>query len=301
VEHYRSYRKYVRQRFGRAVLTIPVSAGLSCPNRDGTISVDGCSFCDNRSFSPVWNDTTPVTSQIERSMKCAGVKFGAYIVYLQPFSNTYGPVEKLSRIYEAVISFPGVIGLALGTRPDCFSREMFDCLQDLASRTFLSVELGLQSAHDETLKLHRRGHSMGQFRECVQELSARNISTVAHVILGLPFETEGMMLATARELARLPVSGVKIHQLMVIRGTLLHEWYAQGKFKCLTLDQYAGLLAGFLSHLRPDQLVHRIVANSSDQKGLVAPLWSAGKLKALDFLNSYMDKEGTCQGSKWEG
>ncbi len=299
VEHYRSYRKYVRERFGRAVLTIPVNAGLTCPNRDGTKSVAGCSFCDNRSFSPVWDDTAPVIEQIEQGIAAANKKFSAFIVYLQPFSNTYGPLSRLEPIYEAIIAIPGVVGIALGTRPDCFSEEKYDYLHDLSRRTYLSVEVGLQSSHDATLTLHGRGHSMEDFSRCIHALSTRGISTVAHVMLGLPPETEPMMLATAREIARLPVTGVKIHQLMVIRGTLLHAWYAEGKVECLTLERYAQLVARFVSHMRPDQLIHRIVADSSIEKGLVAPLWSAEKLKALHYINTYMDKEGVSQGARW--
>jgi uncharacterized protein len=301
VEHYRSYRKYVRQRFGRQVFTIPVNGGFSCPNRDGSKNSEGCSFCDNRSFSPAWNDASPVIEQIKQAIGRAPTKEGAYIVYLQPYSNTYGSVKRLSSIYEAIISFPGVVGLAIGTRPDCFSDEIYEYLHDVSRRIYLSIEIGLQSAHDETLTLHRRGHSMEDFRQCVRELAGRGISTVAHVMLGLLPETEPMMLATAQEIARLPVTGVKIHHLMIIRGTLLHQWYLEGKIESLTLEQYAKLLTGFLSYVRPDQLIHRIVADSSFEKGLVAPAWSAHKMQALHFLNEYMDKKGTCQGSRWKG
>jgi uncharacterized protein len=298
VEHYRSYRKYIRERFGRAVLTIPVNAGLSCPNRDGTKSVWGCSFCNNQSFSPVWDDKSSVIEQIERTISVVKKRFNAFIVYLQPFSNTYGPLSVLSPIYEAILTIPGVVGLAIGTRPDCFSEEKYEYFQDLAQRTYLSIEIGIQSAHDETLSLHGRGHSMEDFRQCIQSLSTRGISTIAHVMLGLPPETEQMMLTTACEIASLPLTGVKIHQLMIIRGTLMHTWYLQGKVECLTLERYAGLLSKFLSYLRPDQLIHRILADSTVEKGLVAPLWSAEKLKALQFLNIFMDKEGTLQGSQ---
>jgi uncharacterized protein len=299
VEHYRSYRKFVRQRFGRPVLTIPVNAGFSCPNRDGAISASGCAFCDNRSFSRVWDNTSPVISQIEKAIEGANNKFDAFIVYLQPFSNTYGSIERLSQLYEAIISYPRIVGLAIGTRPDCFSEAIYKYLHDISRRTYLSVEVGLQSAHDETLMLCHRGHSVENFRQCVRSLSERGISTVAHVILGLPSETEQMMMETAQELARLPVTGIKIHQLMIIAETLAHRWYAQGKIECLTLDRYAQILAGFLSYLRPDQYIHRIVANSRIETGLVAPLWSAQKLETLNYINDYMDKKKMTQGMLW--
>jgi uncharacterized protein len=301
VEHYRSYRKYIRQRFGRPVLTIPVNAGFSCPNRDGTLSANGCAFCDNRSFSRVWDNTSPVISQIEKAIECVKNKFDAFIVYLQPFSNTYGSIDRLSQIYEAVISYPRVVGLAIGTRPDCFSNEIYDYLYDVSRRTYLSMEVGLQSAHDETLMQCLRGHSVENFRQCIRSLSKRGISTVAHVILGLPSETEQMMKETALEIARLPVTGIKIHQLMIIRETLAHQWYVQGKIESLTLEHYAHLLAQFLSYCRPDQYIHRVVADSRIETGLVAPLWSANKLETLNYLNGYMDEKKITQGKLWKG
>ncbi len=301
MEHYRSYRKYVRSRFGCRVQTIPVSAGFSCPNRDGTKSNSGCSFCDNRSFSPVADEASSVVTQIERAISHAPQKIGAFIVYLQPFSNTYGTLAQLSSIYEPIISYPRVVGLSVGTRPDCFTEEIYDYLSHVSRRTYLCVEVGLQSAHDATLTLHHRGHTVEDFRQCIFSLSTREIATVAHVILGLPYETEQMMMETAQEIADLPVTGIKIHQLMVIRGTLLHQWYEQGKIECLTLERYAETLAGFLSYLRPDQFIHRLAAEASIKNGLIAPLWSRDKQPVLDFLNNYMDKEHVVQGSRWKG
>jgi radical SAM protein (TIGR01212 family) len=300
VDHYFSYRTSIRRRFGKPVLTIPVNGGFSCPNRDGTKSRTGCVFCDNRSFSPAADNTFPVLSQIERAVEKASRKFDAFIVYLQPFSNTYGSIERLVSLYEPIAAFPKVVGLAIGTRPDCFSDELFEYLRDLSTRTYLSVEIGLQSAHDETLALNNRGHTMEDFRRCVVSLSSRRIETVAHVMLGLVPETPAMMNATAIELARLPVTGIKIHQLMVIKGTELEQWYRQGRVRCMTLEEYAAALDGFLSHVRPDQSIHRIVADCSERNGLISPLWSADKMKALRYIRAWMDKHATVQGSKWK-
>ena len=229
----------------------------------------------------------------------ASVSYGAFIAYLQPFSNTYGDVITLASLYEPLISFPHVVGLAVGTRPDCFTTDIYNYLEDVSSRTYLSVEIGLQSAHDETLALHNRGHTVEDFRHCIGELSKRGIETVAHVMLGLPPETPEMMLETAREIAGLPVTGVKIHQLMIISGTDLHKKFERGEIGCLTLEGYAEILCDFLSLLRPDQFVHRIVADSSEKNGLVAPLWSAEKIKAINHIHAYMNEKQTCQGSAW--
>lgn len=243
---------------------------------------------------------SPVVTQILEAIDKAPSRYGYFIAYLQPFSNTYGDVKALASVYEPLISFPRIIGIAVGTRPDCFTEDIYNYLADVSSRTYLSVEIGLQSAHNETLALHNRGHTLEDFRRCVQSLSRRKIETVAHVILGLPPETPEMMFETAREIADLPVTGVKIHQLMIIRGTSLHQKFEQGEIGCLTLEKYAEILCGFLSFLRPDQFVHRIVADSREVNGLVAPLWSAGKMKAINYITGYMDKNKTRQGSAWE-
>jgi hypothetical protein len=299
-QHYNSYRKYLQERFGKPILKIVVNGGFSCPNRDGLKNREGCSFCDNRSFSPVANTAKPVLTQLQEAALKAPSRYNAFIVYLQPFSNTYGDVKALATIYEPLISFPRVAGLAIGTRPDCFTEDIYNYLEDVSSRTYLSVEIGLQSAHDETLALHNRGHTVDDFRRCIAFLSERGIETVAHVMLGLPPETPEMMLETAREIADLPVTGVKIHQLMIIRGTGLHQKYERGEIECLTLEKYTEILCDFLSLLRPDQFVHRIVADSSEANGLIAPLWSAGKMKAINYITAYMDKKNTKQGSAWE-
>jgi hypothetical protein len=270
-----------------SVLRIPVHAGFSCPNRDGAISTVGCSFCDNRSFSPAAIAAEPAIDQLH-----AGIRrtrgYGAYIAYLQPFSNTHGTVDQLRSVYEALIAVPGVVGLAVGTRPDCLPSEVCEYLADVNRRTYLCVELGLQSGHDATLLRVNRGHSVADFVRAVDELHKRGIESAAHVILGFPGEDRGMMLSTARLLASLPVAGVKIHQLMIIKGTALEREYREDRISVLSLDEYADLLGDFLAFLRPDQLVHRIVAESSSENGLIAPAWSADKSAAIAHIHRFL-------------
>jgi hypothetical protein len=299
VIRYNSYRSYLKKRFRKPVLKIPLNAGFSCPNRDGTISIEGCSFCDNRSFSPVAVSSAPVLGQLKMAIERDRNRHQAFIAYLQPFSNTYGDAHLLKSIYEPVINFPKVIGLAVGTRPDCFTEETFDYLEDVSKRTYLSVEIGLQSASDETLRLNNRGHDVKAFVNAVTELSQRKIETVAHVMIGLPFETHGQTINTAKLLALLPVDGVKIHQLMIIDGTEVNEWYKQGKVKPMALDEYADIVCDFIGHLRPDQHIHRIMADSSVKNGLVAPMWSADKMGAMKFIHEVMEKRGLKQGSEY--
>jgi radical SAM protein (TIGR01212 family) len=297
VTRYTSYRSYLTKRFGRPVLKVPLNAGFSCPNRDGTISRDGCSFCDNRSFSPV---ATAVSSIIEQ-LKCAigrdKGRHSAFIAYLQPFTNTYGTVQRLREVYEPIIAHPGIVGLAVGTRPDCLGDDICEYLRDVSKRTYLSVEIGLQSASDQTLRLNKRGHSVDDFVDSVKRLAAFKIETVAHVIIGLPGDSKKGTIDTAKLLSSLPVSGVKIHQLMIIDGTEVHEWFKQGRITPVSLDEYSDILCDFLSHLRPDQHIHRIMADSTVKNGLVAPLWSAEKMKSVKRIHEVMEKRGLKQGA----
>lgn len=280
-----SYRRYLTDRFGSPVLKIPLNAGFSCPNRDGTISSTGCAFCDNRSFSPVAGSQSPPLSQLCHSIERARGKFRCFLPYLQPFSNTYADVSTLQEIYEPLLEPEGVVGLAIGTRPDCFSHGVFDYLRQLASRTYLSVELGLQSAHDSTLRLVNRGHSRRDFEMAVTRLASDGVEVAAHVILGLPGETEAMMMETAKVLAGLPVHGVKLHQLMIIEGTALHGLFEAGELMPMSLERYAESVASFISHLRPDQCIHRLMADSRPEHGLVAPMWSGDKAGSLRVIH----------------
>ena len=227
--------------------------------------------------------------------------FDLFIPYLQPYSNTYGSVSLLRSVYEPLLEIPKVIGLALGTRPDCFTDEIFEYLDQLSVRTFLSVELGLQSSHDCTLTLINRHHTFADFVSTVERLANSGIETVAHVMLGLPGETAEMMAETAQRLSMLPVSGIKIHQLMVIENTRIHQWYENKTYTPLSIEEYAKLLRDFLCRLRPDQHIHRIMADSKAEYGLIAPSWSADKNRSINFLHEYFKKTEMVQGSLYEG
>ena len=305
--HYLSYRSYLEKRFGTSVLKIPLNAGFSCPNRDGTISSDGCSFCDNRSFSPVAVVSESLIDQMDSAVTKDRGKHTAFIAYLQPFSNTYGDRQRLESAYEPLIQYPGVVGLAVGTRPDCFSKETFEYLKEISTRTYLSVEIGLQSSNEAALAHNRRGHDRTSFASAVRELSDRRIKTVAHVMIGLPTgegtepppDTREDVVKTAQFLASLPVSGIKIHQLMIIRGTAMQQWFERGEIAPLSLEEYAELLCSFLAHVRPDQHIHRIMADSSEKCGLIAPLWSAQKMKSIGYIHGVMDKKNLVQGENY--
>jgi len=296
--NYNSYRNYIRKRFGKPVLKIPINGGFNCPNRDGTKSESGCHFCDNLSFSPAVKNICPPVEQLKTAINRAP-GFDLFIPYLQPYSNTYGSLSLLRSIYEPLLEIPKVIGLALGTRPDCFTDEIFEYLDQLSTRTFLSVELGLQSSHDCTLTLINRHHTFSDFVSSVERLANSGIETVAHVMLGLPGETAEMVAETAQRLSLLPVSGIKIHQLMVIKNTRIHQWYENKTYTPLTIEEYAKLLGDFLCRLRPDQYIHRIMADSKPEFGLVAPIWSADKNGSINYLHEYLKKTALVQGSHY--
>jgi radical SAM protein (TIGR01212 family) len=296
---YNSYRTYLKNRFGGPVLKIPVNGGFSCPNRDGTKSIDGCTFCDNRSFSPVALSEWDVTRQVTDVISRVGKRFSLFIPYLQPFSNTYGSVERLRSVYEPLLKIPGVCGLAIGTRPDCISNEIYEYLSDISKRTYLSVELGLQSGDNGLLSACNRGHTVEEFSAAVEKLAELGIETVAHCMIGLPGETKEMMIATATLCARLPLHGVKIHQLMIIRDTALELMHSAGEVPVFSLLEYTKYLCAFLSILRPQQYIHRLMADSTPQNGLIAPLWSARKAQSLQFIAHYMDENNVVQGSAY--
>jgi len=298
--HYNTYPLYLKQRFGTPVLKIPLNAGFSCPNRDGTIGANGCSFCDNRSFSPVAITAASLIDQFTHAIHKDRDKYSAFIAYLQPFTNTYAKVARLSEIYEPLIRYPGVVGLAVGTRPDCLDTAVCDYLADVSKRTYLSIEIGLQSASDSVLAANNRGHGVSDFVNATAKLDVLGIETVAHVMIGLPGDTVAGAVQTAKFIASLPVAGVKIHQLMIVAGTRIHRWFLQEKLQPLTLEQYGETLCEFLAHLRPDQLIHRIMANSSTKNGLVTPLWSAEKMRSLNYLHAMMEKKNLVQGSKYK-
>ena len=279
-----SYNRFLREKFNGPVLKIPLSGGFTCPNIDGRKGTGGCIYCDNRSFSPVAETKDHIEEQLRAGIARSPKRFEKYIAYFQPYSNTYGTVEQLRSVYEPIFNFPEVVGIAIGTRPDCFDEEIYAYMEELHERTYLSVELGLQTVHDKTLiKINRcQTHQDGE--NAILEFSKRGIETVAHIMLGLPGETKEMMMETARVLADLPVEGIKLHQLMIIKHTPMEKMYKNNKVSLLSLEEYADLVEEFLSLLRPDQHIHRLMADCTWENGLVAPDWAADKIRSLDYI-----------------
>jgi radical SAM protein (TIGR01212 family) len=294
---YKTYRSFLKNKFGAPVLRIPLDGGFSCPNRDGRISLSGCSFCDNASFSPAVRNNLPAIIQLQQAIERDRGRHSHFIAYLQPFSNTYGTIEQLRTVYEPLIQRPGVSGIAIGTRPDCIDSEIAAYLADIAARTCLCVELGLQSGSDAVLSDVNRGHTYAQFEAAVNLLAQNHIEIAAHVIIGLPGETDEMLYRTAERLAHLPIAGIKIHQLMIIDNTTIADRFNKREIEPISLLSYAEKVSQFIMRLNPNQCLHRIMADSQKEHGLIAPQWSSEKTKSIAFIHDYMKKNGIVQGT----
>lgn len=297
-KRYRTLGQVLQETFGERVYKVSLDAGFSCPNKDGTISDRGCIFCDTLSFSPD-KSGLPLVEQLRLGMEYLSYRYKArkFLAYFQPNSNSYASAQVLEKTYRQALSCPAVVGLSIATRPDLVPDETLDLLQELSQETYIWVEYGLQTMHESTLKAINRGHGLSQFVDAVERTKRRGLKVCAHVILGLPGETKEMMLATAAFLSQLGVDGVKIHQLYVPRGTPLETMYKNGLVKLLELHDYVSLVVEFLENLAPEIVIHRLVASAAPPF-LVAPEWTAHKMKALNAIEAELDRRNTFQGSK---
>jgi uncharacterized protein len=295
---YRDYNSYLREVFGCRVQKITVDAGLSCPNRDGTRGWGGCIFCNPRGSGTGAADLgQDVTTQLEIAKAILARRYKArkFLAYFQSFSNTYAPLAKLRELYKQALSVPDIVGLTIGTRPDCVPEETLDMLALLAQNHHIWLEYGLQSAHDETLERIHRGHDVAAFVDALERTRRRNLPVCVHVILGLPGESRETMLTTARFLAAHDIQAVKIHLMYVTKGTLLERWYADGTFKCLTRQEYVSLVAEFLALLPAEMIVQRLTGDPHPHE-LVAPEWALEKQQNLQAIHAYMREQELYQG-----
>lgn len=293
---------YFRNRYGGRVHKISIDAGLTCPNRDGTIDKSGCIFC-NAKGSGTGNLAKgySITEQLEGSKAPVIKRFKAkkFIAYFQSFSNTYAPYETLKKIYAEALAVPDVIGLAIGTRPDCISEKILDLLQSYAENYLIWIEYGLQSSHDLTLIRINRGHDVEAFEKAVMATAGRGINISAHMILGLPGETRKEMMATADYIAGLPIDGVKLHLLYVIKGTALEQLYASGQYKCLERDEYLDLVCEVLERL-PEHVVIQRLTGDPHRHELVAPAWALEKNENVALIRQLMESRNTWQGKRFK-
>jgi len=299
IGRYYRFSKYLRNRFGVRVYKVSIDAGFSCPNRDGSKSKDGCIYCDNKGFS--FNSRIallPIEEQIAKGIEFGKRRFKAqkFIVYFQAYTNTYASLEVLKKKYDTVRKFQDVVGISIGTRPDCINEEILDLIESYASDYEVWIEYGLQSTHDETLEFINRGHVYKDFLEAVNLTRKRkNIKICVHVIIGLPNETREDILKTAEVLGRMKLDGIKIHPLHVIKGTKLEEIYKKGQYKPLELDVYVDLAVEFLERIWADTVIQRITADCS-REFLIAPMWIVDKNKVLGKIEEKLLQMDTFQG-----
>ncbi|MCA9103161.1 MAG: TIGR01212 family radical SAM protein [Planctomycetales bacterium] len=295
---YHSYGFALRRRFGQRVQRVSVDAGFTCPNVDGTVATGGCVFCDNRSFSPSRRlPRTTVAGQIDEGIRRLKRRYRVerFIAYFQPATNTYAPVERLQPLFDQAVAHPDVVGLAIGTRPDCVPSDVLDLLAELATRTYLSVEFGMQSIHDRSLDWMNRGHRHDAMIDAIGRSRDRGFEISAHVILGLPGESDDDMRATARELARLDVDSVKIHNLYAVRKTPFGDEVLAGRHQLMTREHFVSILVDFLELLPPRCVVER-VSGEAPPDFFIGPSWCLDKPALLAAIDHEFQRRDTHQG-----
>jgi radical SAM protein (TIGR01212 family) len=295
-KRYYDLKSYWRNLFGCKVHKLSIDAGFTCPNRDGHVAIGGCIYCDGRGSKMRQKGELPsVADQIAAGKKYYAASDSKYIAYFQTFTNTYAPVEKLLALYNEALAQEDVIGLSIGTRPDCLAPDIIELLSGYAKKYHVWVELGLQSIHDRTLQFINRGHNFQQFLDAVNALAGSSLNICVHVIIGLPGEGDEDVLKTAKTLAALPIKGIKIHSLLALDGTTLGEMYKKGSIPMISKGKYVALTADVLEVLPPEIVIQRLTADGY-RDIFLAPDWAMNKLNILNSINRELEKRNTYQG-----
>lgn len=287
--NYTEYGPWLQEQFGTKVQKISVNAGFTCPNRDGTIGFGGCTFCNNQTFNPEYcQPTKSVTQQLQEGKHFFARKYPQmkYLAYFQAYTNTYGQLEHLKELYEEALRVPDVVGLVIGTRPDCMPPALLDYLSELNRRTFLIIEYGIESANEATLLRINRGHTYALSADIVRKTAACGIRVGAHIILGFPWEDREELMRQADEIALLPLTTLKLHQLQIIRGTALAQEYQQHPWPLPTAEEYIDLVLEYIAHLPASLVLERFVSQSPPEY-VIAPQWG---LKNYEFTNLVKQK-----------
>ena len=302
MKRYRSFGSFMRTTFGFTVYKVNVDAGFTCPNRDGTLGLSGCIYCNNDSFRP--NSCKPslaLSEQIENGIGHIRKRYKAnkFIVYFQPYTNTYAPIETLRELYAEALKQPDIIGLAIGTRPDAVDEEKVSMLEELAAKYFVLIEYGLQSIYDKSLSFINRGHDYATFLKAVHMTKDRGIHIGAHIIAGFPTETREEMLSMAEEISSLPIGFLKVHQLQVVRDTPLADMYREAPFYTFGYEEYLDFIADFIERTSPDMVFQRLFATAPDSI-LVAPDWGRSRHQMLSDIEKRLEARDTYQGKKYQ-
>lgn len=298
-KRYYTLNNYYHDQYNSKVFKVNLNSNLSCPNRDGSLGHEGCIFCLNRGgdFGGDPNDSLKVQFEKIKAMMLKKWPQAKYIAYFGANTNTYAPLDKLKEMFEEVLTYDGVIGLSISTRCDAISDEVVNYLSELNKRTNLTIELGLQSMHDETLKLINRGHDLKSFDVMVKKLKRHNIPVVVHIINGLPFETKKMMIETVKYLNKLNIDGIKIHMLHVLKNTKLAKMHQNNEFILLSKDEYIDIVCDQLEQLNPKIVIHRITGDPNIDD-LIEPAWLVKKFSVLNDIDKELKKRSSFQGKR---
>ncbi|SDZ29718.1 hypothetical protein SAMN05421736_10982 [Evansella caseinilytica] len=297
-KRYYSWNKHLRDQFGEKIFKVPLDAGFDCPNRDGKVASGGCTFCSERGSGDFAGDrkddliTQFVTVKEKLHQKW---KAGKYLGYFQAYTNTYAPVEKLRELFEVILEQEDVVGLAIATRPDCLPDDVVEYLAELHERTYLWVELGLQTVHEQTAHLINRAHDYQCYVDGVEKLRKHGIRVCSHIINGLPGETTAMMLKTAKAVAKLDVQGIKIHLLHLLKKTPMVKQYEKGLLEFMSFDQYIGTVCDQLEALPPSMIIHRLTGDGPADL-MIGPMWSLNKWEVLNAIDRELARRNSWQG-----
>ena len=299
-KRYLTFNQHLKKLFGERVYKVGIDAGFTCPNRDGTKGEEGCLYCYGERTSNDLLDIPTMHEQMRFGMRALVRKYKAhkFLAYFQSYTNTYAPVEKLERLYRAALEESYIVGMSIGTRPDCVGNPVLDLLGELAQEYYLWLEFGLQSVHNSTLNAMQRGHNFDEFLDAYSRARQRaGIKICAHVILGLPGETREQMLETATTLSELGVDGVKIHSAHVVKDTPMAEMYERGEYQPMELSEYVDIACDFLECLSPDIIVHRLIADAPRARFL-APRWCMDKSRSVSAIDQELIRRDSRQGSR---
>ena len=301
---YLNYNTVLKSEFSERIQKISINAGFTCPNRDGSKGTGGCTYCNNQSFSPGYaKPIKSVTEQIEEGIAFFHHKYEAqkYLAYFQSYTNTYDKLENLTRIYEEALKNPKIAGIVVGTRPDCVSDELLDYFTELSKRYYVMIEYGIESTCDNTLQLINRGHDYANAEVAIRKTAGKGLRTAAHLILGLPGENREMILSHADNVSELPLTAIKLHQLQLVKGTVMARQYAENPemFNMMTAAEYIELVIDFLERLNPEIAVERFVSQSPEQL-LLAPHWGLKNFEFVHKIEKRLEERDTWQGKKLE-
>ena len=299
-KRYNQYSAHLKNKFGAKVYKITLDAGFSCPNRDGTISTGGCIFCDEGgSFSQAHSNLLSIEQQVETGIETLSARFKAqkFMSYFQAYSNTYKPVKELEKIYNSALNHPDIVGISIGTRPDCIDNDKLNLIASLKDDYYTWVEYGLQSIHNKTLEKINRGHDFDCFLKAYEQTKEKGINVCVHVIFGL-WETYDEIMQTAQKLADLKVDGVKIHMLCALENTKLANIYNSGGIDFMSEDEYVQTTCDFLEYLPKETTIHRLAGNGL-KKNLIAPRWLGAKFNSLNKIDKEFIKRNSYQGLKF--